>query len=597
MIKFLKFSKRVFAIIKPLNGRQLYLTFSLSVAQGIFQVLSVFSILPFLKVVISDDKKVDLPLPFELPDFIIQDITLYLGLLSLSLITVSSVVNFFADYYRTKFYLTSGQKIGVKLFDLYISKSFSYHLLNNSAELVKRLQNDVNVFSTLVLNGVVEIYSRSIIIFLMFILLAITAPLASFISLTVFLSLLLFFFLKFRNKSVKFASQRKAIVSKRYWLAKEALQGIKAVKISGIKHYFVSHFAKEWGKLVEMGTFVSFSSVLPRYLIEFLVFGSIISSVMILRDSQELLREIVPVFIIFVLSAYRILPSLQIVYANFNNVFSNKYILNILENDLNTANKDILYDSDSKISFQKNLSLKNISYQYSNANELAINNISYTFKKGQRIGIVGESGAGKSTLIEIITGLLKPCEGEVLFDDKPLLKDKNYNLKYTIGYVPQSPIILDTTISENIAIGVEKDAIDLERVKYCCKIAQLDAIIEATEHGYETLCGEEGNRFSGGQKQRIALARALYNNPEILILDESTSALDNATEMNFMNAIYNLPEDILIITIAHRLTTIEQCDEILVMSKGKIVDVGSYDYLSRNSDTFKILKNIKVNGN
>ena len=238
------------------------------------------------------------------------------------------------------------------------------------------------------------------------------------------------------------------------------------------------------------------------------------------------------------------------------------------------------YRDSGKLTFNKSINLKNIQYDYPNSPSSALKDINLNIPFGSNIGLVGTTGSGKTTLVDIILGLLEPQKGTLEIDDKIISKENLRSWQRSIGYVPQHIYLADDTIAANIAFGVKVEDINQELIKKVSKIANLhEFVINELSRQYETTIGERGVRLSGGQRQRIGIARALYHNPKVLILDEATSALDNKTEHNVMEAINNLSKNITIILISHRLNTVKNCDVILKLEKGRLVDQVNFDEL------------------
>ncbi|GAA0800553.1 hypothetical protein GCM10009110_09250 [Psychrobacter piscatorii] len=235
----------------------------------------------------------------------------------------------------------------------------------------------------------------------------------------------------------------------------------------------------------------------------------------------------------------------------------------------------------------ESLKLDNVHFSYT-ATAQTLNNLSLTIDANKSIGIVGHSGSGKSTLIDIMLGLLDPDVGEIRVNNK-LLLDVKESWQQLIGYIPQDIYLSDDTIKANVAFGIEKNEIDDKQLALVLKTAQLEDLINGLKEGVDTIIGERGIKISGGQRQRIGIARALYHNPQILVMDEATAALDNVTEHEFMQAINKLKGRKTLIMIAHRITTVKNCDIIYVIENGYIIDKGSYQELSSSSKVFKTL--------
>ena len=234
------------------------------------------------------------------------------------------------------------------------------------------------------------------------------------------------------------------------------------------------------------------------------------------------------------------------------------------------------------------IELKNLSFSYPRTDKMVLDSISLEISKGSMIGIAGGSGAGKTTLVDLILGLFEPDAGSILIGGKVIDETILPRWQSGLGYVPQAPFIADGTVTRNITFGISKGKVDMERVKNVARIAQISEFIESElPQQYETLVGERGVRLSGGQRQRLSIARALYNDPDVLILDEATSALDGINEQRVMHSIRKLSGEKTIIMIAHRLTTLNECDTIFLLDQGRMIDQGSYAYLMKNNQTFR----------
>jgi len=239
--------------------------------------------------------------------------------------------------------------------------------------------------------------------------------------------------------------------------------------------------------------------------------------------------------------------------------------------------------------FQDLMRFDNVRFRYNSEGPWVLDNFNLNIPKGSRVGFVGSTGSGKSTTLDLLMGLLYSTEGEFLVDGKPIHENNVRSWQQTIAHVPQSIFLADSTIAENIAFGVSRDSIDLERVKQAAYRSQISDFIEKQAKGYDTFVGERGIRLSGGQCQRIGIARALYKQASVLVFDEATSALDNETEQSVMCAIEGLSQDLTILIIAHRLTTVQHCDVIVELKHGRVVAQGTYDELCESSPSFRAM--------
>lgn len=287
-----------------------------------------------------------------------------------------------------------------------------------------------------------------------------------------------------------------------------------------------------------------------------------------------------PLITLYAFAAYRLLPAIQQIYSSFNQLkFIGPAVDSVYQDIKNlTSNEIILDNKDNSLNFKNEIVLKNIFYSYPNSRKKALSNISINFPSKSTVGIVGKTGSGKTTLVDIILGLLEAEDGSFEVDGQKISQNNIQNWQKLIGYVPQDIFLSDCSIKENIALGINTKDINLQQIENVSKTAKLhDFVINNLPDKYETVIGERGVRLSGGQRQRIGIARALYNNPKILILDEATSSLDNNTEKKVMDAIYKITDDITVIIIAHRLNTIKNCDKIFKLEDGKFIREIKYE--------------------
>ena len=371
---------------------------------------------------------------------------------------------------------------------------------------------------------------------------------------------------------------------------------MRDIKLRDAGPFFISKIDAISGRQVKAGVMSAWISGLPRILIEPFAFaGTIIWAMTALSAGR--LDSVLPTLGVMVMAGYRLLPNLQALYNNLHIVATNR--LPWMSSPRNWTLDHLLSGSDCKEGrrrcatrvekgplFSEAIELRDINFSYAGAERPTIQGITLRIERGQSIGFVGQTGSGKSTLINLLLGLYEPTGGEILVDGKPLGKPVPPKWYTRIGYVPQEIFLMDDTLFRNIAIGVPDDQVDHERMKKAIASAQLQEVIEKMPQGLETQVGERGVMLSGGQRQRVGLARALYFDPEMLILDEGTSALDNETEAKFMRAVESLQGEITIISIAHRLTTVRGCNAIYVLMNGKIGEAGTYDELMESKSEF-----------
>jgi len=331
----------------------------------------------------------------------------------------------------------------------------------------------------------------------------------------------------------------------------------------------------------------------PRYAMELIAFGSMISLVLFLLIVQIAeLASIIPLLSIYALAGFKLLPALQQIYMSLAIIKGDLSAFKNIKDDLiesaestNKKPSNTLEISSFKLS--KNIVFENLNYSYPSSAIKALDDISLSISAQNIIGLVGSSGSGKSTAVDILLGLITPSSGRVLIDGVELSMENMRDWQNNIGFVAQTIFLADLSIRENIAFGIEPSDIDDDRIQEVIKMANLDDYLFTLPEGTSTQVGERGVQLSGGQRQRIGIARALYNNPSVLVFDEATSSLDGISEKVIMDAIHSLSGTKTIILVAHRLATVKKCDSLFLLEKGRIIDHGTYDDLLQTNAIFQ----------
>lgn len=341
----------------------------------------------------------------------------------------------------------------------------------------------------------------------------------------------------------------------------KALGNFKIIKLKGIQEHILQDFDKASKKRVDAEIKYQVLHPLPRFILESLGFCILIAAVAYILLKYNNAAAVIPIISMYALALYRILPALNRILQAYNFMQWCKKGLEVVYEDLIYHTE---YEDNKPIAFNRTIELKNINFSYKQG-KAVISDFNLTINKGDKIAFIGKSGAGKSTLVDLIIGIYKPKSGQILIDDVALNNENLRSWRKKIGYIPQQIFLFDGSVAENIALS---EKIDENRVIECCKKANIwDFLCE--NDGVKTRVGDGGIKLSGGQKQRIAIARALYDNPEILVLDEATSALDNDTETRIMDEIYDVATGKTLLVIAHRLTTIEKCERVVELNRGK----------------------------
>ena len=361
----------------------------------------------------------------------------------------------------------------------------------------------------------------------------------------------------------------------------QALNVFRETKVVGKENFFLNEIKELNNKIKFLDLRIAKIIVTRRIFFETVLILITTSTIIYMILQNQSKEEIVIKMSIFVLSAMRLLPIALDITTTFNEVFASKASIEVVRKDISLLEKQNLKDSSKLKQFKRNIVFEKVFFKYDQTDKFVLKNINLAINKGKQIAFVGPSGSGKTTIIDLIIGLLKPTKGSILVDGKSVV-DKNDVWTYKIGYIPQDIYITNDTILKNVALGYREEDVNIKRVTQVLKIAQLYDFVMKTEEGLNSFIGENGLKISGGQKQRLGIARALYHRPEILIMDEATAALDNKTEKEFINTLKSLPKSITIIMIAHRLTTVENCDQVIFIHNGEIIDKGTLKELKKN---------------
>jgi ABC-type multidrug transport system fused ATPase/permease subunit len=516
-------------------------------------------------------------------NFLIKNLNLDIGNennISMSLLVlvifylVKTFYVFFLTWKQNTFVSKLTFNLSKNFFKHYILQDYKFHLNTNSSFIIRNIRDEPEAISNILLALFGFITESSIIIGIGF-LLMLFEP-AGTLYLILFFSLCILIFQKIVKKRLQiWGKKRQFYNSKRSQYLSEGFGAIKDIKILRKEQFFNERFNVENHQYNYFNRMYLILNQLPRIYLEFLSVLGLSVLIFILTLSNDSYLKVLPVIGVFVAAAFRMLPSVNRIMSSLQTFKYFESSLDILYEEKKQL-KDLYFDefqSDS-YSLTSKISINNLDFRYDENSKNILNNFNLTISKGDYIGIIGSSGSGKSTLIDIILGLIMPISGNVKIDEIEL-KTNSSNWKKLIGYVPQTIFLTDDTVINNIALGVEPSDIDMSQINRIIKETQLDNFIDNLEYGLYTTVGERGIRLSGGQRQRIGIARALYNNPEVLILDEATSALDSDTESLILNELLQYKRNKTIIVIAHRLSTLSNCDKVIEISNGVIIKSGS----------------------
>lgn len=590
------------SLVKKLNDildrrqkRKSVLLLLLFIVMSLFQVVGVAAIFPFVNLVMDRSLLETNPLlhcmyvRFGFTSF--ASFIVFLGISLFILIILSNLISAFTVWARTKFVMGLNHSLSKRLLATYLAKPYAYFLNQNTTTLGKNLLAEVYQLTNNMLVPLFELVVNVLVIVAMVAILFATDFITTFVALILLGGSYAFINHRVKQRVKKGGVERMEANRGRYKTTGEALSGVKVTKVFGREHHFLERYGDYSLRFIRMDTYVRTVGEIPRYVLESIAFGGIIIMVVVLTLTKGSADEVIPLVSLFAFAGYRLLPAMQRVFHCLTGIYYNQAILDTLHDDLTDKEAESSLDAGYAIQpmpFYDNIVLKHASYSYPSAEYAVLRDIDLTIEADKSIGFVGSTGSGKTTLVDILLGLLRPQQGGLFVDGKEVDDSLVRSWQMNIGYVPQDIFLSDDTIASNIAFGVPQIQLDMEKVRFAARIAALDAfILEELPQGYDTVIGERGIRLSGGQRQRIGLARALYHDPPVLVLDEATSALDTVTETAVMKAIRTASKNRTLIMIAHRLTTVRDCDVIYIIEKGTIVDSGTFADLASKNRRFR----------
>ena len=498
--------------------------------------------------------------------------------LSFFLIVVYIIKNIYITFQynvQYKFIFNNQRRLAVKMMNSYMHQNYLFHVSRNVAELQRNVTEDVNGFYTVVLNVLQLVAEVSVCVVLVIYLMSTDIMTTIVIAALIFI-FAVFFGIIFKKVLVKKGQENRQVnIQLTKWVL-QSFSGIKEIKVMNKEKFFLDNYDKTYKRFTVLQQQQTMLSFISRPTMETMcICGLLITVVVKMIWFQEDIANFIPALSVFAIAAFRMLPSFNRISGDVSAIMFNKPAVDVLYGDLKEID-ELKTASEEKAKYEvtiqklsNGIDVKNISFQYPNADKQVIRNLSMHIEPNTSVAFIGASGSGKSTLADIILGVLEPQTGTIEVEGIDIKKNLN-GWHQCLGYIPQTIYLMDDTIRANIAFGLEKKQIDESSLWDAVKEAQLESFVKSLPQGLDTVIGDRGVKLSGGQRQRIGIARALYSKPVVLILDEATSALDNETEREVMEAIDGLRGTRTLIIIAHRLTTIKNCDVIYEVKDGGI---------------------------
>ncbi|MFA6051878.1 MAG: ABC transporter ATP-binding protein [Methylobacter sp.] len=577
--------------ISPRRREQFGLLLVLMIFASFTEILSIGTVLPFLGVLTAPGRVFEHPAvqPFiqtlELtePEQLLLPLTIAFGLAAI----MAGTMRLLLIWASTRLSFATGADLSINIYRRTLYQPYAVHVARNSSEIINGISNKTNgVIQIIVM--LLNLISSSVMLSAILIALLSVDPVIALAAFGGF-GFIYAFIIKLTRNRLLINSQHMARESTHVIKSlQEGLGGIRDVLIDGSQAVYCQIYRNADLPLRRAQGNNSFIAVSPRYGMEALGMVLIAMLAYTLSQQPDGIAKAIPILGALALGAQRLLPVLQQAYAAWSSIQGGRAslqdTLELLDQPLPDYADQIAAEP---LPFREQINLKQLSFRYSPQTPWVLKNLNLTIAKGSRVGFIGTTGSGKSTLLDIVMGLLQPTGGTLEIDGQSITTGNHRAWQAHIAHVPQTIFLSDSTIEENIAFGVPKSQIEHARVKQAARQAQIADIIETWPKQYQTFVGERGIRLSGGQRQRIGIARALYKQADVIIFDEATSALDNETEQAVMEAIEGLSENLTILIIAHRLTTLRNCTEIVELGNGGVLRIGSYQNLVTNLSSEK----------
>lgn len=482
-------------------------------------------------------------------------------------------LNFLA-WFQSNYISSLVAQIKSNLFKKYMHQDYTFHLQRNSAKLIQNVVNEVELMINVFFLSLVTFTSELFVVLGISIILIFIEPLGFIMSMTLFGITSIVFFLYTKKKVKKYGEKRLTNETLSIKNLQQGIDGIKAIKVAGVENNFLNYFNLNVNKIASVASSMLILQTIPRFYLEFLAVISLTGLIFFLLFLNYTFSSLLVIVGLFAAAAFKILPSVNRILSSYVNMRYGLASVDVVYNDLKLDSSQSNYNDNAqeKLTLKSQIELKNIDFKYPNTNEFILKNLNLIIDANSTIGIVGKSGSGKTTLIDLIIGILSPSYGKILIDKKEIFNSKRA-WQNNIGYIPQFIYLLDDTIKINIGLSGKTKKIDDYLINKAIDLSNSTDFIKKLPMGVETKVGEFGVRLSGGQKQRIGIARALYNEHDLLVFDEATSSLDEETEKEIIKTINNMKRKKTIIICSHKKEILEKCDKIYKVENKKIQQI------------------------
>jgi ABC-type multidrug transport system fused ATPase/permease subunit len=571
----------VWRLLRPSERRALVGIVFLILVGLILETLSLGIVMPVVAILTQDDYQTKYQwLTDNLGSPSRENLIIIVMLLMVGIYVVRSLFLLWSSWVQKGFSAALSGRLSQRLFTIYLRQPYLFHLRYNSATLMRNIRN-ANVVVTGGIDPTLVLLTDGLVAIALFTLLIIVEPVGTIITLAAFGVGAWLFQMLTRRRIERWGDQRNLHDGMILQHLQQGLGGAKDVKILGRESEFLDQHEKHLKESLRINRVYSVLQTMPRMYMEILTIAGLAALVISMVLQEQSFTEIIPTLGLFAAAAFRVMPSINRLLGALQTLIYSRAIIASVYTDFKLDAPDET-KSVTGLPFSEKLELRSVTFQYPTARAPSLQQVSLVVRRGEAVGFVGPSGAGKSTLVDVILGLFAPTSGSVLVDGKDIQQNLR-NWQNQIGYVPQSIYLTDDTLRRNVAFGLGDENIDESSVRKAIRLAQLEEFVSSLPENLDTVVGERGVRLSGGQRQRIGIARALYHNPSILVLDEATSSLDTPTEHGVMQAVQALQGSKTVIIVAHRMSTVEYCDRLYRIESSRLIEEGTFDEVVKRS--------------